>query len=71
MQVPLWLNLLLQIVSGGAGLVMITAAWRFWDCIKRVESILQDFPPHRHIGSEISYPKGYEPPVVESLRAGD
>jgi hypothetical protein len=27
----------------------------------RIRSILKDFPPHRHIGSRIFYPKNYEP----------
>jgi len=33
----------------------------------RLTSILRDFPPHRHVGKDIVYPKGYAPPRVEHI----
>jgi hypothetical protein len=35
----------------------------------RLRSILLDFPPHRHIGGTILYPKGYEPSQASTIRA--
>lgn len=28
---------------------------------QRLKSILQDFPPHRHVNGHILFPKGFEP----------
>ena len=49
----------LAVVIGGAAL----AVKKF----DRLLNVLGDYPPHRHINGKISYPHGYEPPLVESM----
>lgn len=33
--------------------------------LDRLLNVSIDFPPHRHVNGNISYPKGYEPPEIE------
>jgi hypothetical protein len=35
--------------------------------LDRILSILQDFPPHKHINGKIVYPKDYAPGVIQEL----
>lgn len=41
-----------------------------WSVI-RLAGLLRDFPPHRHIGRVILYPKGYNPNEPKSRVDGD
>lgn len=47
-----------------------TAAWRVIRAAGKVEDMLENFPPHRHVNGSILYPKGYEPTEVGHLPAG-
>ena len=58
-----------EFIFHGAELFILAfgvAAPIIWSAL-RIRSILQDFPPHRHIGSRILYPKGYEPPKTGEM----
>lgn len=66
MQLSQWL-VIAQIVFGAAGVALFGAAWRMFTWAKRMDDMTRDFPPHHHINGKISYPKGYEPPLVEQL----
>ncbi len=39
--------------------------------IDRLYNLFSDNPPHRHVNGKIIYPKGYEPPLVESLHGNE
>ena len=41
-----------------------------YEKLDRVLNLTLDFPPHRHVpGNGIAYPKGFDPPKVESVLA--
>ena len=35
--------------------------------LDRILSILEDYPPHRHVNGKVIYPKNYEPSPVGRL----
>jgi hypothetical protein len=47
-------------------ILLFGVAWPIVWAALRFRSILQDFPPHRHLGGggKILYPKGYMPPEI-------
>ena len=50
--------------------IIAAVAWRGIRAINRLMSILQDYPPHRHVNGNILFPKGFEPTHVEVLNDG-
>lgn len=44
---------------------VLLACWRMVRAANRIVDVLKDFPPHRHVGSRILYPKGFEPALME------
>lgn len=50
--------------------IVVVGAPLWWGAI-RVASLLKDFPPHRHVGREIIYPKGYLPTAIEHVNGKD
>ena len=47
--------------------IAFPVAWKVFRAASRVESLLQDYPPHRHANGKILYPPAYQPGKVESL----
>lgn len=48
---------------GGGNLVALAAIfWRVSRAAGAMETIMRNFPPHRHLRGAILYPEGYEPP---------
>jgi hypothetical protein len=39
--------------------------------LERDASLRRDYPPHRHVGGRLLYPKEYEPSSVERLSGAD
>lgn len=50
--------------------IIVVGAPLWWGAF-RIASILRDFPPHRHVGRDILYPKGYGPSQVGHLNGVD
>lgn len=48
-------------------LIMAGVAWRVIRAANRIESVLKDFPPHRHINGNVIYPVGFEPTELGSI----
>jgi hypothetical protein len=36
---------------------------------ERMEVLMKEYPPHRHVGDRVVYPADYEPSLVERQRA--
>lgn len=56
-----------EIIFHGVEVVVLIfgVAWPMLQSANRLKSILQDFPPHRHINGKILYPVGYTPTEPE------
>ncbi len=65
---PMWLDVLTRILSGGGAVAAIALAWAVIKRLNRDESLRGDYPPHRHINGKIIYPHEYEPAVVDTLQ---
>jgi hypothetical protein len=55
-----------SIVFAIAGMVWRTTR-RIVKLVDRLESVLGDYPPHRHVNGAIVYPHDYAPPEQEEL----
>jgi len=51
----------------GEFLTLCYVAYRVVKALSRVESLLRDFPPHRHVNGSVIYPEGFEPTAVQKL----
>lgn len=50
-------------------LVFLGGLYKVMRRVDRFLAIFEDYPPHRHVnGSRIIYPKGYEPPRIDSAQ---
>lgn len=61
------------ILRGGDAGALLAAVWAIvWATrkISRQESLMRDFPPHRHTNGTISYSPDYPPPMFERLHVG-
>lgn len=41
-------------------LVALGIAWRAIVAMNKLTFTMENFPPHKHVGKRIQYPKGYE-----------
>ena len=48
-------------------LVIAKMAYHVIKASNRIEDILKDFPPHRHVNGKIIFAKGFEPAKSETL----
>jgi hypothetical protein len=55
-------------VAIGSGL--LTLLWKGNRLLNKTYDIFQEYPPHRHVGTLIQYPKGFEPGKTEQIAAG-
>lgn len=53
-----------------AVIAIVGIAWKVIRVVNRLEMMLQEYPPHRHINGHIVYPKGYTPEKAQSASAG-
>lgn len=56
-----WTALITMLVT------FLGVAWKVMRVLARHESLMADYPPHRHLNGRIIYPHEYEPSKVESL----
>jgi len=49
---------------------VIYGLYRIVKALSKFETLLANYPPHRHINGSVIYPEGYEPPVVQKLPVG-
>ena len=55
----------------GEFLVLIGVAWRVIRAANRIESVMRDYPPHRHEpGGVVVYPYDYQPTPAGKLNGG-
>jgi hypothetical protein len=50
-----------------------TVAAAAWGVMRRLSKVLvffEEYPPHRHVGDQILYPKGYSPEAPAGLGDG-
>jgi hypothetical protein len=52
-------------------IVIALVSWKVVRAANRVESVLKDFPPHRHSNGHILFPKGFEPTRVYEMHDHD
>lgn len=45
--------------------------WKAIRVLNRFESVMKDYPPHRHVGNRILYPRDFSPAKTEHMTAGD
>jgi hypothetical protein len=64
MIVPDLSNFIASIVNSA---IILGVAFKGIRALNRLMSILQDYPPHRHVNGRILYPKDFEPTRVETL----
>lgn len=58
------LDLILHAIEACA---VLPIAWKVNRVLNRYLDVFKDHPPHRHINGKILYPKGFEPPQVQTL----
>lgn len=51
----------------GEALTILGVGWKIVTKLTRIASLLEDFPPHRHVNGKIVYPKDYSPGVIQQL----
>jgi len=67
MMVPDVSNFIASILNSA---IILGVAFKGIRALNRLMSILQDYPPHRHVNGKILFPKDFEPTRIEAL-AGD
>ncbi len=45
----------------GEMLIVMGLAWRVVRALNRLSFLLENFPPHRHVGAQVLYPQGLRP----------
>jgi len=50
----------------GSGVLAVL--WKANRLLNRLWDVIQEYPPHRHVGHAILYPRGMSPEEVESLK---
>jgi len=58
----MWQNWLLTIVS----VLLVPTLVMLWKLMRGL-AIFQEFPPHRHVGKDVLYPKGMKPEDPQEL----
>jgi hypothetical protein len=54
-----------HLLHGGELSVLLLLLWRGAKFINRLDSVNKDYPPHRHIGDRIIYPRDFPPAETE------
>jgi len=62
----MWPHLNLTIDVAG-WLAILGMLWKANRVLNRVWDVLQEYPPHRHVGKQVLYPKGMKPEHSEDL----
>ena len=58
----------IEVIAHGVETVtFIVAAIKGFRVLDRFYNLFKDFPPHRHVGRDILYPKGYSPEKMENI----
>jgi len=60
-------DLLVRVVGLLLGSGVLMFLWKANRALNLWLDIMREFPPHRHVGQEISYPKGMRPDDTERL----
>lgn len=55
------------LIHGGELAAFGGIAWKVIQRLNRDESLRNDYPPHRHLGGRIVYPREYTPAETERL----
>ena len=57
----------MHLISAGIELVAVLGIVGYIRKLTRLVSLLEDYPPHRHVSGEIAYPPAYPPGKLEKL----